>query len=99
MDKTKVRSEERKESLPIDTKEKIEVEEENKVEALDTVIATFTVYDKATISKLRVRKEPSLDGEVIKILDEGARVEVVEELSDGWSRLIDGTFVMSKYLK
>ena len=98
MDKTKVRSEERKESLPIDTKEKIEVEEV-KTEAVDTVIATLTVYDKATTSKLRVRKEPSLDGEVIKILDEGARVEVVEELPDGWSRLIDGTFVMSKYLK
>ena len=98
MDKTKVRSEERKESLPIDTKEKIEVEE-IKTEAVDTVIATLTVYNKVTTSKLRVRKEPSLDGEVIKILDEGARVEVVEELSDGWSRLIDGTFVMSKYLK
>ena len=98
MDKTKVRSEERKESLPIDTEEKIEVEEV-KTEAVDTVIATLTVYNKVTISKLRVRKEPSLDGEVIKILDEGARVEVVEELSDGWSRLIDGTFVMSKYLK
>ena len=98
MDKTKVRSEERKESLPIDTKEKIEVEEV-KTEAVDTVIATLTVYNKVTTSKLRVRKEPSLDGEVIKILDEGARVEVVEELSDGWSRLIDGTFVMSKYLK
>lgn len=98
MTKTKVRSEERKESLPIDTEEKIEVEEV-KTEAVDTVIATLTVYNKVTISKLRVRKEPSLDGEVIKILDEGARVEVVEELSDGWSRLIDGTFVMSKYLK
>lgn len=98
MTKTKVRSEERKESLPIDTEEKIEVEEV-KTEAVDTVIATLTVYDKVTTSKLRVRKEPSLDGEVIKILDEGARVEVVEELSDGWSRLIDGTFVMSKYLK
>lgn len=98
MTKTKVRSEERKESLPIDTEEKIEVEEV-KTEAIDTVIATLTVYDKVTTSKLRVRKEPSLDGEVIKILDEGARVEVVEELSDGWSRLIDGTFVMSKYLK
>ena len=98
MTKTKVRSEERKESLPIDIEEKIEVEEV-KTEAADTVIATFTVYDKATTSKLRVRKDPSLDGEVIKILDEGAQVEVVEELSDGWSRLIDGTFVMSKYLK
>lgn len=98
MTKTKARSEERKESLPIDTEEKIEVEEV-KTEAVDTVIATLTVYDKVTTSKLRVRKEPSLDGEVIKILDEGARVEVVEELSDGWSRLIDGTFVMSKYLK
>lgn len=98
MAKSKVRSEERKESLPIDTEEKIEVEEV-KTEAVDTVIATLTVYNKATTSKLRVRKEPSLDGEVIKILDEGARVEVVEELSDGWSRLIDGTFVMSKYLK
>lgn len=98
MDKTKVRSEERKESLPIDTKEKIEVEE-IKTEAVDTVIATLTVYNKVTTSKLRVRKDPSLDGEVIKILDEGAQVEVVEELSDGWSRLIDGTFVMSKYLK
>lgn len=98
MDKTKVRSEERKESLPIDAKEKIEVEEV-KTEAVDTVIATLTVYNKVTTSKLRVRKDPSLDGEVIKILDEGALVEVVEELSDGWSRLIDGTFVMSKYLK
>lgn len=98
MTKTKVRSEERKESLPIDAEEKIEVEEV-KTKAADTVIATLTVYDKVTTSKLRVRKEPSLDGEVIKILDEGARVEVVEELSDGWSRLIDGTFVMSKYLK
>ena len=98
MTKTKVRSEEIKESLPIDAEEKIEVEEV-KTKAVDTVIATLTVYDKVTTSKLRVRKEPSLDGEVIKILDEGARVEVVEELSDGWSRLIDGTFVMSKYLK
>ncbi len=98
MAKTKVRSEEIKESLPIDTKEKIEVEEV-KTETVDTVIATLTVYNKITTSKLRVRKDPSLDGEVIKILDEGAQVEVVEELSDGWSRLIDGTFVMSKYLK
>ena len=98
MTKTKVRSEERKESLPIDVEEKIEVEE-IKTEAVDTVIATLTVYNKVTTSKLRVRKEPSLDGEVIKILDEGTLVEVVEELSDGWSRLIDGTFVMSKYLK
>lgn len=97
MTKTKVRSEEVKESLPIDTEKK--VEEEVKVEALNTILATLTVYDKTTTSKLRVRKDPSLDGEVIKILDEGAQVEVVEELSDGWSRLIDGTFVMSKYLK
>ncbi len=53
-------------------------------------------YHKHTTSRLRVRKEP--DGEIIRILDNGEEVEAVSE-HDGWTKLVDGTYVMSKFLK
>lgn len=54
------------------------------------------IYSKFTISKLRVRKEPN--GEVLKILDENEKVNIIEE-KDGWARLVDNTYVMSEFLK
>lgn len=51
---------------------------------------------KYTVSKLRVRKEP--DGEILKVLNEGAAVKVLKE-ENGWAELKDGTYVMSEFLK
>lgn len=51
---------------------------------------------KRTTTRLRVRKEPN--GEILKILDSGAPVEVVE-VKNGWARLVDGNYVMNKFLK
>lgn len=60
-------------------------------------VAPIEIYEKQTTSRLRVRKEPN--GEVIRILDNGEIVKVVEERGDGWTKLEDGNFVMSKFLK
>lgn len=54
-------------------------------------------YRKYTTAKLRVRKTP--DGEVIRILDNNTEVEILKENGDGWAQLIDGTYVMSRYLR
>lgn len=60
-------------------------------------IAPIETHKKQTTSRLRVRKEPN--GEVVKILDIGETVNVLEERGDGWAKLEDGNFVMSRFLK
>ena len=45
---------------------------------------------------LNVRKKPN--GEVVKTIPNGTKVEVVEEL-DKWCKLIDGNYVMTEFLK
>lgn len=52
---------------------------------------------KYTTSRLRVRKAP--DGEVLRILETNTEVEVLKEYGDGWTQLVDGTYVMSRYLR
>lgn len=56
---------------------------------------------KVTVAKvntpaLNVRKEPSLNAEVVTILNESNTVTVLETL-DGWLH-IEGGYVMSKYI-
>lgn len=54
------------------------------------------IYQKKTTSRLRVRKSPK--GEILKILELGEVVNIIEE-KDGWAQLQDGTFVMSQFLQ
>lgn len=53
-------------------------------------------YTKKTTCYLNNRKKP--DGEILKVFEPNTKVKVVED-KDGWSRLEDETYVMSKYLK
>lgn len=83
-----------KEPLP-EIKSKREIEE---IRPFDVPIESKPkTYKKNTTTRLRVRKEPN--GEVLKILDNGAEVEIVKEQGNGWAQLVDGTYVMSKFLK
>ena len=54
-------------------------------------------YKKNTTVKLNVRKEPN--GEILTILEKDTEVEVLKEYDSEWTQLVDGTYVMSKYLR
>ena len=87
-----------KEPLPKDRVIDKKVEEPITQQPFDVPIESKPkTHKKITTSRLRVRKEPN--GEVIKILDNNVEVEIVKERGDGWAQLIDGTYVMSMYLK
>lgn len=45
---------------------------------------------------LNVRKSPN--GEILRTIMNGTKVEVVEEL-DHWCKLVDGTYVMKRFLE
>lgn len=45
---------------------------------------------------LNVRKSPN--GEILRTIQNGTKVEVVEEL-DHWCKLVDGTYVMKRFLE
>lgn len=45
---------------------------------------------------LNVRKSPN--GEILRTIPNGTKVEVVEEL-DHWCKLVDGTYVMKRFLE
>ena len=45
---------------------------------------------------LNVRETPN--GKILRTIKNGEKVEVIEDLGE-WSRLVDGSYVMSKFLK
>lgn len=45
---------------------------------------------------LNVRETPN--GKILRTIKNGERVEVIEDLGE-WSKLVDGSYVMSKFLK
>ena len=76
-----------------------EINKESQEKPLNVPIESKTkpIVTKETTVRLRVRKSPN--GEILKVLDKGTKVEIDKEQSDGWTKLLDGTYVMSKFLK
>lgn len=86
--------------------------EENIVEVNPTAVSregdvTINVFNAPvtinTIEKvvdvnylLNVRETPN--GKILRTIKNGERVEVIEDLGE-WSKLVDGSYVMSKFLK
>lgn len=65
-------------------------------EDIETKVEEPKVIEKTVnCALLNVRKEP--DGEVLNIVSKGAVLKIVEEV-DKWSKLEDGTYVMSRFL-
>lgn len=62
---------------------------------------TYTVNTDSPNHKLNVRKEPSLDAEVLALLAYGEKVKIDPnaETIEGWRAIEGGGFVMSKYIK
>lgn len=54
-------------------------------------------YKKTTTVRLNVRKKPN--GEILTQLEKDTEIEVLKEYNSEWTELVDGTYVMSKYLK
>ena len=74
------------------------VEIEVEVEA-EKAPAAINVPDVRTVKcnyMLNVRKSPN--GEILRTIPNGTKVEVVEEL-DHWCKLVDGTYVMKRFLE
>lgn len=67
---------------------------DNSVNEVGLVLTTMKVVDASNL--LNVREEP--DGKILRTVKRGEQVEVVSE-ENGWSKLSDGSFVMSKFLK
>lgn len=86
--------------------------EENIVEVNPTAVSregdvTINVFNAPvtinTIEKvvdvnylLNVRETPN--GKILRTIKNGEKVEVIEDLGE-WSKLVDGSYVMSKFLK
>jgi hypothetical protein len=51
-----------------------------------------------TIVPLNVRQKPDINGRIIRVLSEGAQVNVLEEIDDNWICIGDNEFVMKKFL-
>ncbi len=81
------------EVLPVET----EAAEDKKQAEEVTTCAVKTMY---TDGKVNMRKEPSLDGELIKVLDENSEVTVTGYTNDWYRIKIDGEsgYSMKKYL-
>ena len=61
--------------------------------------AAINVPDVRTVKCnyiLNARKSPN--GEILRTIQNGMKVEVVEEL-DHWCKLVDGTYVMKRFLE
>lgn len=61
---------------------------------------TYTI-DATGYAGLNLREQPSMDSEVIKLLENGAKVIIDPEIEapEGWVAIKDGGYVMSEYLK
>ena len=75
-----------------------EPEEKIIPEEVPEIIQEPKTYTVRTSSKLRVRKGPGFDFEIIRHLKNGTKVTPLEEI-DGWARIGDGEWVCRDYLK
>lgn len=51
-----------------------------------------------TIVPLNVRQKPDINGRIIRVLSEGAQVNVLKEIDNDWICIDDNEFVMKKFL-
>lgn len=51
-----------------------------------------------TIVPLNVRQKPDINGRIIRVLSEGAQVNVLKEIDNDWICIGDNEFVMKKFL-
>ena len=65
--------------------------EESRIEVTKT---DKNVY--AATCLVNIRSEPSLDAPVVRVSDVGSEVEV-DDIEDGWMRLVDGTYTMAEF--
>ena len=83
--------------------EEVVIEEEK---AEETKPAVYTITKAGTVTnthRLNIRKEPSLDAEIVKVISKGTDVEIVDEpTADGWISVVlsDGTkgYTMKDYI-
>lgn len=93
----------RKETAPVD--EAIEVIETADIE--HPVVETVSAYPKKgkvhNCTKLNVRRAPSTTAPIMKIISEGTKVEVLDEVEDAWYKVhVDGVgtgFCMKEFIK
>ena len=65
--------------------------EESRIEVKETGKNVYTAT-----CLVNVRSEPSLDAPVVRVSDVGSEVEV-DDIEDGWMRLVDGTYTMAEF--
>lgn len=73
---------------------------EERIENIDELEYTGAQSESTTAvvqTKLNVRKTPSLDAEIIRILSEGSVVKILEDGAE-WVKISDG-YCMKKFLK
>ena len=61
-----------------------------------------TIWITASQKRVNLRAKPSTDSAILDYLDPGSRVELLEELSDGWSRIRYGAntgYIHTVYLR
>lgn len=86
---------------PVKAVEDVEDVEEvvAKPEKKSKVKPIITTFDGKVIAKmLNVRPDPSMDNMPLRILYEGDTIEYTVE-NDEWYKLVDGGYVMAKYIQ
>jgi len=56
-----------------------------------------TIYGKVNCPLLNVRKEPSKESEVLRVLKQGTTVEIIGA-ADGWYKIAPEGFVMTEFI-
>ena len=67
------------------------------IEELEYAGAQSELTTAVVQTKLNVRKTPSLDAEIIRVLSEGSIVKILEDGTE-WVKISDG-YCMKKFLK
>lgn len=55
-------------------------------------------YMGKTTTKLRIRKAPNTNSEIVKIVDKGTMLEYTI-INNGWAHLTDGNYCMAEFLE
>ena len=76
-----------------------EIMEQNETFAAEQVdaIVSNQRFGVVNCDNLRLRKEPSLDGDIIKLLPRGTEVIIIENANESFYKVSDG-YVMKKFV-
>ena len=80
---------------------KVEVAPKEKVPTKENVdrkpILAPVAVEKTAICNVNIRKEPSLSSFIIRVLEKGEKIKILEDQGE-WSKTFEGYYIMSQYL-